>query len=186
MIQIKIKGCFKMAGRPSKPLHLVKKHLTKKEIDIRKQAESSLITGIPLKEKIEVQQNEIAHQEFLRLQELLMRIDKNDDLYGDSINRHCVLVAEIHELNLTKEKMTKKLDNLQNTLLETEDEAKVLAVLQKQILEMDKCIMSRRKLIHDISKENILTIASALRSVPKQPDKKEEDDPMERFFSSRN
>ena len=44
-----------------------KSHRTKKELRQREQAEKALLTGIPLKERQEVKDNEIAHKEFLRL-----------------------------------------------------------------------------------------------------------------------
>ena len=42
----------------------------------REQAEKALLTGIPLKERQEVKDNEIAHKEFLRLKKLLEKINK--------------------------------------------------------------------------------------------------------------
>lgn len=58
-----------------------KSHRTKKELRQREQAEKALLTGIPLKERQEVKDNEIAHKEFLRLKKLLEKINKFDDMY---------------------------------------------------------------------------------------------------------
>ena len=41
-----------------------KSHRTKKELRQREQAEKALLTGIPLKERQEVKDNEIAHKEW--------------------------------------------------------------------------------------------------------------------------
>jgi hypothetical protein len=45
--------------------------------------------------------------------------------------------------------------------------------LQNRVMTCDKKIMEKRKMILDISKENIMTIQSALRSIPKKPKEKE-------------
>lgn len=74
-----------------------KSHRTKKELRQREQAEKALLTGIPLKERQEVKDNEIAHKEFLRLKKLLEKINKFDDMYGAVINRYCILYAETKE-----------------------------------------------------------------------------------------
>ena len=42
---------------------------------------------------------------------------------------------------------------------------------------IDKQIDSKRKMLLDIEKENVMTIASALRCIPKK-DNKEEDNPL--------
>jgi hypothetical protein len=43
--------------------------------------------------------------------------------------------------------------------------------MQGSIIGLDKQIQSKRKMILDIEKENIMTIAAALRSIPKKEDK---------------
>lgn len=43
--------------------------------------------------------------------------------------------------------------------------------MQNTIIGLDKQIQSKRKMILDIEKENIMTIASALRSIPKKDEK---------------
>ena len=45
--------------------------------------------------------------------------------------------------------------------------------MQKNLISMDKQVQTKRKMLLDIEKENIMTIASALRSVPKKTEKKE-------------
>lgn len=44
--------------------------------------------------------------------------------------------------------------------------------LAKQLISYDKQIQTKRKMLFDIEKENVMTIASALRSIPKTPEKK--------------
>ena len=45
--------------------------------------------------------------------------------------------------------------------------------MQKNLVSLDKQVQAKRKMLLDIEKENIMTIASALRSVPKKTEKKE-------------
>jgi hypothetical protein len=41
------------------------------------------------------------------------------------------------------------------------------------MIALDKQIQTKRKMLLDIEKENIMTIAAALRSIPKKTDEKE-------------
>lgn len=82
-----------------------------------------MLTGIPLKERPEVRENETAHKEFLRLKKLLEKIDKFDDMYGAVINRYCILYAETKEFEEKKERFYRQLCDLEENkeeLLETE------------------------------------------------------------------
>lgn len=45
-----------------------------------------------------------------------------------------------------------------------------MASLSSTIISIDKQLQSKRKMLLDIEKENIMTIASALRSIPKKVD----------------
>ena len=45
--------------------------------------------------------------------------------------------------------------------------------MQKNLSSLDKQVQTKRKMLLDIEKENIMTIASALRSVPKKVEKKD-------------
>lgn len=155
-------------------------HRTKKEIRQRKQAEQSLLTGEEIKEKAEVKQHKIAHKEFLRIKKLLKNLEKNDDLYGVVINRYCLLYAECFEFEKKREKMFEQLCNLQDKedeLIEHEEMTLkefygLENSMQKNLIALDRQVQSKRKMLLEIEKENIMTIASALRSVPKKVEKK--------------
>lgn len=155
-------------------------HRTKKEMRQRKQAEQSLLTGEEIKEKPEVKQNKIAHKEFLRIKKLLKNIEKNDDLYGVVINRYCLLYAECFEFEKKREKMFEQLCDLQekeDELIEHEEMTQkefygIENSMQKNLIALDRQVQSKRKMLLEIEKENIMTIASALRSVPKKTEKK--------------
>jgi hypothetical protein len=50
--------------------------------------------------------------------------------------------------------------------------------LQDRLMACDRKIMDKRKMMLSIEKENLLTIASALRAIPKKPKDETEEDPM--------
>lgn len=162
-------------GRPPKPLQLVQGHRTKAEKAVRGKAESELLTGVTMKESPEVKVNPIAHKEFTRVKRLLRSIKKDDDLYGNIINTHCLLVAEIKEMESTRAQFLKTLEEFEAHAdeMSSTEQLQMKMRLQGQILSLDKLLMAKRKMILDISKENIMTIQSALRSIPKTPEKQE-------------
>ena len=180
---------------PPKPFKVLttekKSHRTKAELKIREEGEKSLSTEMELKERKEVKQNKIAHKEFKRIQKLLKKIEKNDAIYEAVINRYCLLQAECTDLeerrdefyNLVfelKEEMKKVTDEVENdaekatTVLEY---SKTIAKIMNSMNAIDKQIQSKRKMLLDIEKENIMTIASALRCIPKK-DENEVDNPL--------
>ena len=169
---------------PSKPVSVIKmegrSHRTKKELRQREKAESALLTGISLAESPEVKKNKAAHKEFLRITKLLKSIDKNDDLYGASINRYCLIFAETLEFEEKREKVYEQLCEFQEKKQELIDEDgltykeafQIETSMQKNVVSIDKQIQAKRKMLSDIEKENIMTIASSLRSIPKTTEKK--------------
>lgn len=165
-------------SRPPKPyLALInekKSHRTKKELKIREEGEKSLLTGVALKERPEVKAHPIAHKEFLRVNKLLKKIEKNDAIYETIINRYCLLVAECNDFQEKRDAIQNDLAELEETYhsqeLDATDYFKLKMDLQKQIISLDKQIQTKRKMLLDIEKENVMTIASALRSIPKKVD----------------
>lgn len=163
---------------PPKPAKIIelegKSHRTKKEIRARKEAEASLLTGERLKESKEVKENPKAHKEFLRIKKLLESIEKNDDLYGRVINRYCLLLAECTEFEEKREKMEETAEKMEEHAsdMEYEDYCRLKIDLSKQLIAFDKQVQAKRKMLFDIEKENIMTIAASLRSVPKKAEEK--------------
>lgn len=172
---------------PPKPYTVLmsekKSHRTKAEIAARKKGEDSLKSSGTFKEREEVKDNPVAHKEFKRLQKILSEIDKNDAIYEAVINRYCMLQAECKEveerrttytelLNETREAM-KKLDasDKEKYVADIADIARSMATISGQIGACDKILGTKRKMLLDIEKENIMTIASALRSIPKNVEK---------------
>nr|WP_295678799.1 hypothetical protein [uncultured Lachnoclostridium sp.]DAE05621.1 MAG TPA: hypothetical protein [Siphoviridae sp. cthL03] len=157
-----------------------KSHRTKKELNQRKQGEEALSTGVAMKERPEVKSNPIAHKEFLRLNKLLKEIQKNDAINELVINRYCMLVAECFDFEEKRESFYRDIQELVNDkdkLIDSEEMSlsayyKMKYNLQTTIINLDKQVQSKRKMLLDIEKENIMTIASALRSIPKKTETK--------------
>lgn len=163
---------------PPKPADVIilegKSHRTKKELRQRKKAEEDLLTGNELKEAKEVKENKLAHKEFLRIGNLLKKIEKNDDLYSGVINRYCMLSAECKEFEEKRETIFRRQQELEERSGEMEftDYLRLQNDLSKMLLSYDRQVQAKRKMMFDIEKENIMTIASALRSIPKKQETK--------------
>lgn len=169
---------------PAKPTSIIRlegrSHRTKAELRVREKSEKSLLTGVTLKEAKEVKENEVAHKEFLRIVKLLKKIEKNDDLYGAVINRYCILYAETKEFEEKRERMYTQLCEFQEKMQELIDEGdmtakeaySIEASMQKNIVALDRQVQAKRKMLADIEKENVMTISSALRTIPKKQEKK--------------
>ncbi len=176
--------------KPFKVLEAEKKsHRTKAELKLRENGEKSLMTETKIKERKETKKNKIAHKEYKRIVKLLENIDKNDAIYEAVINRYCLLQAEcvdleekreeiyklIFELEEESNKITKDMDNDNDVLTYKLEYAKEIAKMMNSMLSVDREISNKRKMLLDIEKENVMTIASALRSIPKKSDKDTED-----------
>ena len=163
---------------PTKPASVLKyekkSHRTKAEMRQREKAEEDLLTGKKLKESQEVKNNELAHREFLRIKKLLTGIGKNDDLYSGVINRYCMISAECKEFEEKREDIYIRQKELEKRSdeMDIDEYIKLQNETSKMLLSFDRQIQAKRKMLFDIEKENVMTIASALRSVPKKPEKK--------------
>ena len=174
-------------GRPSKPLVLVQGHRTKAEIEIRDQAEKSLLTGKPMKEYEAVKENEIAHSYFKDISNMLEAIGKNDSLIEMVINRYCLILSECDSFTQEDERLRESLEKLDDRQSEMEftEYIKISSQLSKLIIDNDKQLQTKRKMLLDIEKENVMTLASQLRSIPKKPEDKTKSS-MAAFLEKRN
>ena len=170
---------------PPKPYKILKaenkSHRTKAEMKLRKEGEQALSTATKIKERKEVKKNKIAHKEFKRIEKLLQNIDKNDAIYEAVINRYCLLQAECLEFEEKRERFFNDMEKIEEQYVNDEDYTikeyySLINSMQKNILDIDKQIQSKRKMMLDIEKENVMTIASALRNIPKKEEK--EDNPL--------
>lgn len=171
---------------PPKPFTVLKaegkSHRTKKELKQREQGEKALATGVTLKERPEVKDNPVAHKEFLRLNKLLKNIEKNDAIYEPIINRYCMLQAECADMEEKREKIYQQAQRLEQKLEKLGEDISFtdlravtndISSIYGTMIALDKQIQTKRKMLLDIEKENIMTIAAALRSIPKKVDEKE-------------
>lgn len=171
-------------ARPSKPASVIsiegKSHRTKAELAVRREAEAALLTGKKIKEKPEVKSNQIAHAAFRHIVPLMRAIGKDDDLYGNTINRYCMLLAEEQEFFEKREAAYAAVCSLQDRMQDILDREemtisefyKTLNSLEGNMVAIDRQIQTKRKMLLDIEKESVLTVASSLRSIPKTPEKK--------------
>ena len=169
---------------PTKPVSIIemegRSHRTKKELRQRKDAEKALLTGVLIRESPETKANLLAHKEFLRVTKLLRKIEKDDDLYGASINRYCMIFAETLEFEQKQMRFYEQLCEFQeqknNLIMQGEmtykEAYQIEAAMQKNLVAMDRQIQAKRRMLSDLEKENIMTIASSLRSIPKKVEKK--------------
>lgn len=163
---------------PPKPASLLKSenksHRTKAELEQREKAEKSLLTGIRLKPSKQVKENKVAFQEFKRIKKLLKSIDKDDDLYGNSINRYCLIFSECIEFENRQKELSLCLKDLEKSKQEIITESstnkyyEMWGNINKNIISIDRQLQTKRRMLFDIERENVMTVASALRSVPKK------------------
>ncbi len=177
-------------ARPSKPAAVIKtekkSHRTKAELEARENAENGLLSNKKLQERKEVKENKIAHSEFQRVSKLMKAIGKDDALYSSGINTYCLLYAEIGNLTEQMKALDKTGDMLRESFERLVDDPessiepetiiqfeKSFTRLISQKLNISSMIDKKRKMMLDIDKENVMTISAALRSIPKQPETKE-------------
>ena len=112
---------------------------------------------------------------------------KDDVLFEGIINTYCLLLSEIEYFEERKVKIQQSLDELQDKKFNMEFEMYIK--LQSDLLNLfnvcDKKILEKRKMMLEIGKENVMTIASAMRSIPKKPNEEIDDDPMANLFKRR-
>lgn len=182
-----------MGGRPSKPIELIKQegtnHRTIAEIEQREQAEASLLTGVRMAMWPEVKKYKLAREEFERVRDLLEVIGKNDALHEAVVNRYCLLRMECANFEEKREKFMRSMDELKKKYKDHELDAseyfKYITDMQKSVVSLDKQIMSKRSMMLAIEKENLMTIASALRSIPKKAEKPDKPSGVAAFIKKR-
>lgn len=165
-------------ARPTKPLTLVEGHRTKAEKAVREEAEKSLQTNKEMQEWPEVKKKLTAHKEFTRLKAVFAAIQKDDSLHEGVINRYCLLTAECKEFETMKASLLSDIRKLSKAYKNKEFDFVTYLDrkerIQGAVFTCDKKIMKHRKMLLDIEKENVMTIASALRSIPKKEQPKQE------------
>ena len=157
-------------ARPSKPVVLLEGHRTKAELETRKRAEAALVSGESWREYPEVKTNKKAHKFFVRLSDLYGRIEKNDAIIEPIINRYCLLQAECSDFESKRDMFSDNLEALMdNDELEASEKYKIQAQMQKSIIDVDKQIQAKRKMLLDIERESLMTLKAQMASIPKAP-----------------
>ena len=169
-------------GRPSKPAELLKSegksHRTKQELAFRKQQEEATLTGKKLEEPRAVKDLKIAHATFLKTRRLLDAINKNDELYSAATCRYCTNTQKLADAEESIQVLKTELEELResrSSYVENKaipDYYRMLTKLEDTITRKEQLAAGIRKELTDFEKENYMTIASSLRSIAKQPEKK--------------
>lgn len=169
-------------GRPSKPAGLLKSegksHRTKQELAFRKQQEEATLTGKKLEEPRAVKDLKIAHATFLKTRRLLDAINKNDELYSAVTCRYCTNTQKLADAEESIQVLKTELEELResrSSYVENKaipDYYRMLTKLEDTITRKEQLAAGIRKELTDFEKENCMTIASSLRSIAKQPEKK--------------
>ncbi len=175
-------------GRTPKSIDAVLGHRTDAEKKLRKEAEEKLKTGVKLREFEDTKKDPVAHKAFAHVKKLLDKNDKNDDMYSVCINRYCVLFSECKQFEKIKDAYASAIEEItrdksafvdgycDGQAAETISLAKYYKLkddFSRAITAFDSAIMAKRKMMFDIEKENLMTVISGLRSVPKKPPKEE-------------
>ena len=158
-------------ARPSKTAGATAGHRTKDEIAQREAIEKSLASGYAMAERESVRQDAAAHAEFERVNKLMVAIKRNDALIEPVVNRYCKLTSECAEFERKRDLFSQNLDDLMNADgMEPTDKYRLEAQMQRAILDVDKQLQAKRKMLFDIEKENCMTVAATLRAIPKKPE----------------
>jgi hypothetical protein len=172
-------------ARPSKPVLMAEGHRTKDELAARRDAEAAMLTHVPMEIQFKKKGHKIAAKEFERVKKLLASIGKDDALYEQIINTHCLLVEECEQIRDVRNQFVTSKEELQRDYnagrtgdpekdgIAAAEYYRLLAKLSQSVIGCDKQLMAKRKMLLDIDKENVMTVQSALRSIPKKPEKKQ-------------
>lgn len=157
---------------PSIPLHLVKGHINKVDREARIKGEKALVTGVEMHLWSETKLNKVAAKHYTRLKELFGKIGKDDALVENTLNRYCMLLAEESEFeaeNMRLHRLSETLDDKQGEM-EFTDYITHAINITKAIQANAKQMLSVRRLLLAIERENLMTIAAQMRSIPKKAD----------------
>ncbi len=182
-----------------------KSHRTKAEMERRKRGEAAMLTGKKCFERERIKNDPVAHGEYQRLIRLMRAIGKDDALYAPEYNRYCELFSEEEFYKQQAAELRGELTDLgavfgavsdiADTLKERAeecDEKEVLGLAEEVIgkcgelleqrgklfrllSEVDGKIKQKRDAMFAIEKENCMTVSAALRTIPKEAEKKEQD-----------
>ncbi|WP_054948969.1 P27 family phage terminase small subunit [Numidum massiliense] len=170
-----------MAGRPSKPVQLLKlegkSHRTKKELAHREKAEKSLYTGTKFRESPAVKSDPIAHKEFLRLKKLYKYIQYVDGLDEQIINRYCMMVSQENSLI----ERIAQLEGISNELDGPGEKIEMFKLITSTTTKLNQT----RDMLLKLEDRLFLNPTARVKAIPKTPPEKEDTSPMAKFLKSR-
>lgn len=171
-----------MAGRPSKPVQLIKLEgnkdkRTKAELEYREKMEQSLYTGTNFKESPAVKSDPVAHKEFLRLKKLYKHIQFVDGLDEQIINRYCLMVSEEKSLLDLLGKIQEDIDAI--------DDPTERAELYKTYANLMNKLNKTRDMLLKIEDRLFLNPTARVKAIPKKPPEEEKESPMANFLKRR-
>lgn len=154
-------------ARPAKTAEIIrlegKAHRTKAELVVREKAEKATLFGYPVTETEEIRTDPVAHGEFQRVTTILSTIGKNDESFGASVRRYCMVYSKMCDNEAT-------IKSLKAKARKTAD-ADAVVKLEDLIDRKDRKGAGLRKELLDLERETGLTMASSLRLIPKAPEK---------------
>ena len=183
-------------SRPPKPAAVLeeegKSHRTKAELESRKKAEAAVLSGVKCFERPNVKSDPIAHKEYQRLIRLMRAIKKDDALYAPIFNRYCELFSEIEFYLGRIRSVSEAMDKAQECFDALDDITaddinlylKQTTQLMNQLNSANSAVMQKRKMLFDIEKECCMTVAAALRTIPKEAEKNDNLDPLIAILSA--
>ena len=131
----------------AKPISVIKaegnkRRLSKKAMEQRENTEKSLATEEAFKEWEDTKNNIVSHKLFLRLSKLFAKIDKNDALLETTINRYCLLHADVKTLEERKNKVMGLISEAEDDSdMDMTDKVKSLTSLYKILNSTDTKVM---------------------------------------------
>jgi len=171
-----------MAGRPSKPVQLIKlegnkDRRTKAELEYREKFEKSLYTGMTFKESPAVKEDPVAHKEFLRLKRLYKNIQYVDGLDEQIINRYCLMVSQ-------ESALTDAIADLKDSLKDCESVEERMLVYDN-MAKLSTKLEKVRDMLLKLEDRLFLNPTARIKAIPKKPPEDKKESPMEKFLSRR-
>lgn len=141
-----------------------KSHRTKEELAAKEMAEN-VKSNRPIEACKQILSNKNLVVKYDNLITILESIGRNDALYETIINRYIILQGEIEEFEEQKKSVIRQLKTLTKSDMDQEQKINLGSKLNNQLINIDKQIMTKRKMLLDIEKECGFTIVSASRVV---------------------
>ena len=174
-------------GRAPKNTQASQWHMTKKERELREQAEAALASQKTLTYWGDTTEPKNHAWYFQHVKELLAEIGEDDAFYTGVINRYCDLLVECDQIKQEISLSAAKCDELEQRRPEMpyHEWLKLYAELMREENQLHKMIDRKRNMLLAIEKENMMTVLSKMRAVLRKLQEAESEDPMEELLSNR-